>query len=128
MGQDAILFYEDDNSDSFFTSRHTYDIQHSKGTLDDENSTSVHFIPIPDNKKGTMHGHLSDLVEALENINGVMSYRTGEAVNDESFIVMNQCVQATTYNDFIQPDAFQSYIRTLVSKHCLNNLYLYFTT
>lgn len=110
MGQDAILFYEDDNSDSFFTSRHTYDIQHSKGTLDDENSTSVHFIPIPDNKKGTMHGHLSDLVEALETTNGVMSYRTGEAVNDESFIVMIQWAQATTYSDFKHTDAYHSYL------------------
>src|SRR5699024_12669228 len=84
MGQDAILFYEDDNNDSFFTSGHTYDIEHSKGELDDENATAAHFIPIPENKKSTMHGPLSDLGEALGATNGVMAYRTVGDVSGEA--------------------------------------------
>ena len=125
MGQDAILFYEDDNDDSFFTSRHTYDIEHSKGGLDDENATSAHFIPIPDNKKSTMHGHLSDLVEALENTNGVMAYRTGESVNDESFVVLIQWAAASTYSDFKHTDAYRSYLSSEALKKFRTAEYLF---
>lgn len=110
MGQDAMLYYEDSKEESFFSTRHTYDIEHSKGVMDEENATSVHFIPIPDNKKGTMHGHIADLKESLQNINGVMSYRIGEAVNDESFVVLIQWADASTYRDFKNTDDYKSYL------------------
>src|SRR5699024_11531901 len=85
-------------------------IEHSKGGLDDESSTLAHFIPIPNDKKSTMHGHLSDLVEALENTNGVMAYRTGESLNDESFVVLIQWAAASPYSDFKHTDAYRSYL------------------
>lgn len=110
MGQDAMLYYEDDKEDSIFNSRHTYNIDHSKGALNAENATSAHFIPIPDNKKGSMHGHIADLESALQNTNGVMAYRIGEAVNDESFVVLIQWAGASTYSDFKHTDDYRSYL------------------
>lgn len=110
MGQDAILFYEDDKEDSFFSTRHTYNIEHSKGTLDEDNATSAHFIPIPDNKKGTMQGHIADLEGALQKTNGVMSYRIGEAVNDESFVVLIQWAQGSTYSDFKHTEDYKVFL------------------
>ncbi len=110
MGQDAIVYYEDDKEESFFNSKHTYNINHSKGDLSDENATSVHFIPIPDNKKSTMHGHIADLEGALTNTNGVMSYRIGEAINDDSFVIMIQWPQGSTYSDFKNTDNYKAYL------------------
>ncbi|WP_411842229.1 hypothetical protein [Salinicoccus sp. HZC-1] len=112
MGQDAMLYYEDDSKDSIFSSRHSYTVDHSDGDLGENNATSVHFIPIAENKTGVMLGHLSDLNEKLQKVNGVMSYRIGKSVNDESYAVLIQWAAASTYNDFKETDDYRNYLST----------------
>ncbi|MDB0581178.1 hypothetical protein [Salinicoccus roseus] len=112
MGQDAVLYYESDSADSIFSSRNSYDVQYTSGTLDENNPTSMHFIPVPDERKGPLHGHLADVNEILLGTRGVQSHRIGEALGEDAYIVLIQWAQTSTYNDFKQTNSYKNYLST----------------
>ncbi|MFC3418492.1 hypothetical protein ACFOLA_03120 [Salinicoccus hispanicus] len=110
MGQDAVLYYENDSSDSIFSSRQSYEIDNTSGELQEDRPTSIHFIPVPGNRKEPMYGHLADINEIMENTNGVMSYRIGESLSEDGFIVLIQWARTSTYNDFKQTNSYKNYL------------------
>lgn len=116
IGQDALLYYEDGEVDSVFKSKRTFSLIKSSGTLDENNTTSVHSIPIAGEKRGNMTAHLSELYRALGSVNGVQSVRIGDSKEDSTFIVLIQWAEASTYNDFKNTDDYSNYLSTKVLK------------
>ncbi|GAA3722794.1 hypothetical protein GCM10022378_11050 [Salinicoccus jeotgali] len=112
IGKDALLYYESEEKESMFSSRHSYNLSHSTSELDEHSPVSIHFIPVPGDSKGPVHGHLSRLSEVLDNTRGVQFYRIGEALGEDEFIVMIGWAQSSTYYDFKDTDGYSDFLST----------------
>lgn len=110
MGQDAVLYYENDSSDSIFSSKQSYELNKISGELEEDRPTSIHFIPIPGTRKEPMYGHLAEVHEILSSTKGIMSYRIGESLSEDGFIVFIQWAKTSTYNDFKQTNSYKNYL------------------
>ncbi|MFC3388081.1 hypothetical protein ACFOU0_05770 [Salinicoccus sesuvii] len=118
IGQDAVLYYEDNSNDSIFSSKQSYNLDKTSSDLDEDRPTSIHFIPIPGTRKEPMYGHLAEIHEILNETKGVMAYRIGESLSEEGFIVLTQWAKTSTYNDFKQTNNYKNYFTAeALNKH-----------
>ena len=83
-GPEAILYYEDNNEKSIFSTNMTYEVLNEQGSLDEELPLSMYYIPAAGDGTHSLRGHLSDLAEKLRTVNGVVSYRVGINTRDEN--------------------------------------------
>lgn len=114
IGQDAILYYEDDKENSIFNSPRTYLTLNSKGMLDDNYPAVVSTIPVANSNRAATSAHLKDLHVALENQNGLLAYRIGETVNDSAFTVITVWASREAYTDFKDTDTYKEYLSSEV--------------
>ena len=109
-GPEAILYYEDSNEKSIFSTNMTYKILNEQGSLDKELPLSMFYIPAAGDGTYSLRGHLSDLSEELKAANGVVSFRTGLNISDENYIVLIKWADMSIYNDFKHTDVYKKYL------------------
>lgn len=109
-GPEAILYYEDDNEKSIFSTNMTYKILNEQGPLDEELPLSVFYIPAAGDGTHSLRGHLSDLVEELKTVNGLVSYRIGINTHDENYIVLIKWADMSIYDDFKYTSVYEKYL------------------
>lgn len=110
VGQDAMLYRENEERDSIFDSASEYDILFQQGMLSQENTVSTHYIPVSGNGTATILGHLSDLNQELQHVKGLISYRIGQDLHKDSFIVFMQWADSSTISDFKDTDVHKDYL------------------
>src|SRR5690625_5124925 len=69
--QEAMLYSEDDDA-SLFASGYDYEILYSHGSLSEENTIHIQYIPVSGSGNASILGHLSDLNQKLQNIRGLL--------------------------------------------------------
>lgn len=116
VDQDAMLYREDEEESSIFDSASEYEVLYHQGVLSQENTVSTHYIPVSGNGSATILGHLSDLNQKLQNVNGLMAYRIGRALHKDSFIVFMQWADSSTISDFKDTDVYKDYMTTAALK------------
>lgn len=109
-GPEAILYYEDNNEDSIFSTNMTYKVLNEQGSLDEELPLSMFYVPAAGDGTHSLRGHLSDLAEELKAVNGVVSYRIGINTRDENYIVLIKWADMSIYNDFKHTDVYEKYL------------------
>ena len=116
IGHEALLYYEDGSESSVFKTKRTFSLIRSFGVLEENNTTSVHTIPVASDKRGSMTAHLSELYNVLQNVRGVQAVRIGESAEDSAFIALIQWAAASTYNDFKDTEDYSDYLSAKVLK------------
>lgn len=109
-GPEAILYYEDNNEKSIFSTNMTYEVLNEQGSLDEELPLSMYYIPAAGDGTHSLRGHLSDLAEKLRTVNGVVSYRVGINTRDENYLVLIKWADMSIYNDFKHTDVYEKYL------------------
>ena len=109
-GTEAILYYEDDKKMSIFSTNMTYEILYEQGSLDEELPLSIFYIPAAGDGTYSLRGHLSDLVEELRTINGLVSHRVGINSSDENYVVLLKWADLNIYDDFKHTDVYENYL------------------
>lgn len=109
-GPEAILYYEDNNEKSIFSTNMTYEVLNEQGSLDEELPLSMYYIPAAGDGTHSLRGHLSDLAEKLRTVNGAVSYRVGINTRDENYLVLIKWADMSIYNDFKHTDVYEKYL------------------
>lgn len=112
IGQDAVLYYEDDTTDTLFNSKRTYNVLCGGGNLNDQYPTVISTIPVAHSSHDSTIGHLKDFHYSLEKQSGLISHRIGELVDGDSFVVITTWASKTAYKDFKDTDSYQKYLKT----------------
>lgn len=113
--QEAMLYSEDDDA-SLFASGYDYEILYSHGSLSEENTIHIQYIPVSGSGNASILGHLSDLNQKLQNIRGLLAYRIGHSDDRDTFIVFTQWPSSSTISDFKNSDVYRDYLTTDVLK------------
>lgn len=113
--QEAMLYSEDDDA-SLFASGYDYEILYSHGSLSEENTIHIQYIPVSGSGNASILGHLSDLNQKLQNIKGLLAYRIGHSDDRDTFIVFTQWPSSSTISDFKNSDVYRDYLTTDVLK------------
>lgn len=111
MGQDGILYYEDDNDTSIFNSDRTYQIMDSKGGMSQDYPIVVFTIPIPSGSD-LLISHLKDLHGELSEVNGLIAHRIGKSTSKESYVVMTHWASKEAFWDFKDTDVYTDFLST----------------
>lgn len=119
-GPEAILYYEDNNEKSIFSTNMTYEILNEQGPLDAESPLSMYYIPAAGDGTHSLRGHLSDLAAELRTINGIVSYRVGINTRDENYLVLIKWADIGIYNDFKHTDVYEKYLTSASLKKFRN--------
>jgi heme-degrading monooxygenase HmoA len=110
IGQDAVLYYEDDNEESLFNSGRDYSILNSEGQLNNDYPLVVSTIPVAHSNRSSTLAHLQDLHFELGKQNGLVAHRIGEAMNRDTFVVVTNWASREAYIDFKDTDTFKEYL------------------
>lgn len=110
VGQDAMLYREDEEDDPVFDSASEYDILYQQGVLSQKNTVSVYYIPVSGSGEASILGHFSDLNQKLQSVKGLTAFRIGRALHKDSFIVFTQWADSSTVNDFKDTDIYKEYL------------------
>lgn len=110
IGQDAMMYRESEEENPIFESASGYDILYTNGTLSQEVTTAVHYIPVSGSGEASIMGHFSDLNQKLQNVNGLTAFRIGRARHKDSFIVFTQWADSSTITDFKDTDIYEDYL------------------
>lgn len=109
-GTDAVLFYEDNQVESVFATKKTYEVLYQEGELNGESPITIFYIPSAGDGFQALRMHLSDLTDQLQEMNGILSYRL--AVNDksETYVLFIKWADLLVHDDFKYTDAFKKYL------------------
>ncbi len=113
--REAMLYIEDEEA-AVFASGYDYEILHSHGSLSEDHTIYVQYIPVSGSGNISILGHLSDLNQKLQNIRGLQAYRIGQSDDEGTFIVFTQWPGKSTISDFKSSDAYRDYLTTDVLK------------
>ena len=119
-GPEAILYYEDNNESSIFSTNMTYEVLNEQGSLDEALPVSMYYIPAAGDGTHSLRGHLSDLASELRNVNGVVSFRVGINTRDENYLVLIKWADMPIYNDFKHTDVYEKYLTSDALKNFCN--------
>lgn len=113
--REAMLYTEDEDA-SLFASGYDYEILHSHGSLNEENTIHIQYIPVSGSGNAFILGHLSDLNQKLQNVKGLLAYRIGHSDERDTFIVFTQWPASSTISDFKTSEIYRDYLTTDVLK------------
>lgn len=111
-GTDAILYYEDNNEDSVFSTKMTYEIFKNMGGLDADGPMTMYYIPSAGDGFHSLRAHVLDLAKALADINGVLAYRVGVNEKKETYMILIKWADLSIYDDFKYTDIHEQYLTT----------------
>lgn len=111
-GTDAILYYEDDNEDSVFTTKMTYEVIENSGELDADGPMTMYYIPSAGTGFSSLRAHVTDLANELSQLNGVLAYRFGVNEEKETYMILVKWADLSIHDDFKYTDVHEQYLTT----------------
>lgn len=99
-GNRGLAYYEADESKRLFNSGDYYEIKDSKGELSDENTMLVTHLNVSSQRSAMARATIMDLIDGIENMPGVMAYRTAKKRDNHSFVILIQFKNSDAYKEF----------------------------
>lgn len=119
-GENAVLFYEDDNKESMFKLKRSYKVIDSVEELNDKLPLAVYHIPAYGTGRSTIISHLSDFAEKLKDVRGLNAFRIAQNVDEGNYLLLLNFVELSAYHDFKDSDTFKNYLTMDVLKKFQN--------